>query len=368
MGQIEAKVTGCGDVLLPGEIHTSWSNLREAEACACQNLSMASETPTSSSPRVFISYASEPELDEWVLKLATRLEHNGVAVVLDQWDLGVGANLGSFMEQGLTSSDRVICVCSDTYVKKANAGLRGVGYEKKIMAAPMLVDSNLERIVPVLFNVTSEPLVPTFLSGVRYIDFRDQGKYEENYRELVHAIYGESITPRPKRGPNPFSLKNDVLTAIALSHDPTAFQNTDLEGTVSFRYTDNSGIYRLGTGLDEFDLSVSTAGPGSVHVVRDPSNIHAIALAQHAFIEGLRPLESYDWSSRVRTVRVGDTVLLANESGRIAAVEVHEVTTRDTSTDGVPIMVFRFEVLTTDGADLSDVTGLEQSLRTKNSH
>jgi len=60
---------------------------------------MARETPTSSSPRVFISYASEPELDEWVLKLATRLEHNGVAVVLDQWDLGVGANLGSFMEQ-----------------------------------------------------------------------------------------------------------------------------------------------------------------------------------------------------------------------------------------------------------------------------
>lgn len=53
--------------------------------------------------------------------LATRLEGNGVAVTLDQWDLKIGGDLPHFMESGLSDSDRVIVVCTDEYVRKANA-------------------------------------------------------------------------------------------------------------------------------------------------------------------------------------------------------------------------------------------------------
>ncbi|TON86748.1 hypothetical protein CGH50_21300, partial [Vibrio parahaemolyticus] len=38
-------------------------------------------------PKVFFSYSHDSEEHKaWVLALATRLEENGVAVTLDQWD------------------------------------------------------------------------------------------------------------------------------------------------------------------------------------------------------------------------------------------------------------------------------------------
>ena len=77
-------------------------------------------------PKVFVSYShdNQPHKD-WVLALATRLVANGVDVVLDQWDLTLGSDLARFMETGLTAAQRVLAVCSDPYVEKANARKRG---------------------------------------------------------------------------------------------------------------------------------------------------------------------------------------------------------------------------------------------------
>ena len=82
-------------------------------------------------PRVFVSYSHDTEIHKnWVLGLATRLVANGVDVILDQWDLTLGCDLPRFMETGLTAAERVLAVCTEPYVEKANAGLGGVGYEK----------------------------------------------------------------------------------------------------------------------------------------------------------------------------------------------------------------------------------------------
>ncbi|MGP4994810.1 toll/interleukin-1 receptor domain-containing protein [Glutamicibacter ardleyensis] len=306
---------------------------------------MSDSNSGSSGPRTFISYASEPGHDEWVVRLATRLEKNGVEVVFDQWDVSLGHDLAKFMEQGLTGSERVICICSDAYVVKANEGMRGVGYEKKIIAAPMLTDSGDTNVIPVLRNVSTEPPVPTFLSATRYVDFRDDELFEEKYKELVYDLYGKMIKPRPARGPNPFEAQSEVLTELAIRFDKTAFESTALEGTASFRYQDNDGVFTFGTAPDLFELHVSTSGPGSVHVYKDSSNIAAIGLAQNTAIENLSSPQSYDGSSRVRTARVGDTVVLTNNDGRCAAVQVLQVSTRDSAADGIPLMTFRFVVL-----------------------
>lgn len=306
---------------------------------------MSDSNSSASSPRTFISYASEPGHDEWVVRLATRLESNGVEVVLDQWDVGLGHDLAKFMEQGLTGSDRVICICSDAYINKANEGVRGVGYEKKIITAPMLTNSGDSNVIPVLRNVTVEPPVPTFLSATRYVDFRDEESFEEKYKELIYDLYGQMLKPRPPRGPNPFEAQSDVLTELAIRFDNTAFESAALEGTVSFRYVDNDGFYTFGTAPDLFKMHVSTAGPGSVHVYKDSSNIAAIGLAQNTPIENLKAPQTYDGSSRVRTARVGDTVVLTNDDGRCAAVQVLHVSTRDSAADGIPLMTFRYVVL-----------------------
>ena len=99
-------------------------------------------------PKVFISYSwdtenGDDEHKKWVRDLATKLRSHGVDVILDQFDLRLGDDLPFFMEQGLTISHLVICICSEKYTEKANAGKKGVGYEKRILANELLRDIQL---------------------------------------------------------------------------------------------------------------------------------------------------------------------------------------------------------------------------------
>lgn len=86
-------------------------------------------------PKVFVSYTYDsPEHEKWVEKLARNLcNPGGVEVIFDKWDARLGDNLPIFMEQVLSNAHLVLCICSDKYVQKANEGLGGAGYEKKIM-------------------------------------------------------------------------------------------------------------------------------------------------------------------------------------------------------------------------------------------
>ena len=96
-------------------------------------------------PKVFISYSHDSlEHKQWVLELATRLRNNGVESIIDQWELQAGDDLPLFMERNLSDCDRVIMVCTDRYVEKADAGSGGVGYEKMIVTSELSqkIDSN----------------------------------------------------------------------------------------------------------------------------------------------------------------------------------------------------------------------------------
>ena len=89
-------------------------------------------------PKVFISYSHDSAAHKrWVLDLGTKLRHNGVDAILDQWDLGLGGDLALFIEHGIRDSDRVLVICTDQYIRKANAGEGGVGYERLIVTAQL---------------------------------------------------------------------------------------------------------------------------------------------------------------------------------------------------------------------------------------
>lgn len=300
-------------------------------------------------PRVFVSYSSQPGHDDWVRRLSTRLMSNGVDVILDQWNVPLGADLPHFMEHGLTASDRVIAVCSDKYIAKANAGRHGVGYEKKIMTPDLLIDANSDHIVPVIRDSTAQPPVPTFLAGSKYVDFRDNARFEPAYQELVRDLYGLKIHPRPVLGTNPFAMNSEIAKAQALRFDPTCFMSEALSGTVTYPYEDNNGRFVIGSGCNAFTLCVCTAGPGTIHVLSDPADISTIGLVPHTTIADVRSPENYDSSSRTRTPRVGDSVVLVNTSGRAAAIEVLEVTTRETAADGVAKLTLQYVIPPTGG-------------------
>ena len=101
-----------------------------------------SEAPV---PVVLMSYSHDtPELKRWVGQLATRLIENRVDVILDQWETGPGDDLPKFMERAVARADRVLMVCTEAYVHKADDGKGGVGYEAMIVTGELV--NNLGRV------------------------------------------------------------------------------------------------------------------------------------------------------------------------------------------------------------------------------
>ncbi|MDB8710474.1 toll/interleukin-1 receptor domain-containing protein [Mediterraneibacter gnavus] len=140
-------------------------------------------------PKLVISYSHDNEEHKaWVKKLATDLrQHMGVDVMLDQWDLRIGGDLSLFMEQGLSESSLMMCVCFDIYIQKANAGIGGSGYEKMILTTDLIQDTNVDYIIPVM-RCNQNKKLPRFLGTKLYIDFSDDDMYLEKLEELTASV------------------------------------------------------------------------------------------------------------------------------------------------------------------------------------
>ena len=153
--------------------------------------------------RIFISYSHDSEVHKaWVQNLASFLDGTGFDVVLDQWHLRYGDDLPSFMEQAVRHTDRVLVICTDNYIQKANSGAGGVGYEKTIVTAQILADpKNRRKFVPIVRDVTGKEKMPTFFGGAYYLDL-SEGKDSEDLRlELVRQLSEVAPSKSPTQYP-----------------------------------------------------------------------------------------------------------------------------------------------------------------------
>ena len=295
-------------------------------------------------PKVFVSYSHDTQIHEdWVLTLATRLLSNGVDVILDQWDIALGGDLPRFMESGLTTADRVLAVCTEKYVQKANAGAGGVGYEKMILTAQLMKNLTEARIVPVIRDNTGGSILPIFLGSRLYIDFRDDSIYENKYAELLRDIHGQGIKPRPKIGNNPFTLSPSAITP-RLAFSPERYVSPALTGKIVFDYSNNDGRYVLGAGDMAFETRWSRGGNNSIHAYIGGSGIRSLALAIGAAqIPDITDASTYDTSSRARSSHVGEIVVWQNTAGYYLATKVEKLQSRG---HGFPAdeMQFSYEI------------------------
>ncbi len=157
-------------------------------------------------PKVFISYSHDsPEHKQWVSELGAKLRHNGVDTILDQWDLGLGDDRTLFMERGVKESDRVLVICTDSYVSKANAGIGGVGYERMIVTAQLVQDLGTNKFIPIIRQASEQEKMPTFLGARVYIDFTDENQFDETFDELLHELHRVPVIQKPPLGKNPFA-------------------------------------------------------------------------------------------------------------------------------------------------------------------
>lgn len=131
------------------------------------------------------------------------MRNNGIDSIIDQWELKPGDDLPHFMETHLSNADKIIMICSDKYVEKANSGTGGVGYEKMILTSNLLKNIDQNKIIPVIRQDATKT-VPTFLSTKLYIDFSLNLHYEFAYDELIRTIHNSPIYKKPPIGNNPF--------------------------------------------------------------------------------------------------------------------------------------------------------------------
>ena len=138
-------------------------------------------------PKVFISYSQDSTVHkQWVSELGAKLRRNGVDAILDQWELKLEQDLTQFVESGIRDADRVLVICTDSYVRKANAGEDGVGYEPMIVTRKFVEDLGTNKFIPIICPMFGEEKTPDFLEEQVYVDFTDDTQFDEKFDELLH--------------------------------------------------------------------------------------------------------------------------------------------------------------------------------------
>ncbi len=192
-------------------------------------------------PKAFISYSHDTQQHKkWVLELATRLRNNGIDAILDQFELQAGDDVPHFMETHLANSNKILMICTDRYVEKANKGEGGVGYEKMIITSNLLKHIDENKIIPIIRqNLTTE--VPTFLKSKLYINFSKDDDFEYSYDELVRTIHSSPLFVKPPIGNNPFKpiekekldgdieLLHRIIKGLVHFHDNVEFTPNSMD-------------------------------------------------------------------------------------------------------------------------------------------
>lgn len=300
-------------------------------------------------PKVFMSYSHDSEEHaEWVNDLSSKLLGNGVNILLDQWDLEVGKDLRFFMEKELDESEFVICVCSEQYVNKANEGSGGVGYEATIISSDFLKNTKIDHILPIIKNNPTDKKTPIFLSNKLYLDFDKDESFNDNYWKLLERIFNRKEQEKPLVGKNPFikglysriSDEVDLRTEI----EKNEYSSSNKEGVVEFDYSNNSGIFTIGEGSFLFQTKWSSASNTSIHAYNDL--VDKIGFLEDTYeFPKVDELDIFDYTSRSRTINIGEIIIFKNKYGNFLAIKILEVKAK---THGAKKDYLKFEYKTYD--------------------
>jgi hypothetical protein len=107
------------------------------------------------------------------------------------------------MEHSVRAADRVLVICTDQYVRKANEGRGGAGYERMVMTAELIRDQDTTKFIPVVRQASSDKPLPDFMGTRLFIDLRAND--EEEFGRLLRELLSEPLVPKPPIGRNPFS-------------------------------------------------------------------------------------------------------------------------------------------------------------------
>lgn len=163
-------------------------------------------------PKVFISYSHDSEEHKgWVRKLAEDLTANGVRIILDDWYLKIGDNLGAFMEQSIQNSDYTILICTPKFSYKINNRIGGASFEAELIIGNILLSADSQKkFIPVLREGLANDSIPMYLKSKLYADFSNNEKYEISLKSLIRRIFDAPEYFPPNLGNMPdFSIPHN---------------------------------------------------------------------------------------------------------------------------------------------------------------
>lgn len=151
---------------------------------------------------VFISYAQEDGVNEWVKKLAGKLRtDHGLYTILDQ-DQPYGLDLPTFMTEGIRLADKVIVIGTPLYKRKADAlDASGTQFENSIINTELFQGAK-NKFIPVLRKGSFKESF-TEIMGVKGGADYSNGYSDYDLAVLASNIWGEPINQAPPLGKKP---------------------------------------------------------------------------------------------------------------------------------------------------------------------
>ena len=244
--------------------------------------------------QVALSFAGEQR--DYVEEVARHLRSRSIDVFYDDFEkVGLWGRRGAekFHEAFAEKSAYVVMFISEAYVLKA-----WPNHERRSALSRMIEEKD-EYILPVRFDDTRVRGLPTdviYLSACEY-----------KPAQLATMIGN-------KLGVQPFAGKASQVPPPRMT-SPT--------GEVVFDYGSYNGRYVIGSGVLEFETKWSSGSDTRIRVYNDPPSINGVALACGCrSISQVESAASLDYTSRSRTLSLGQIVVLRNTGGFYAAIQV----------------------------------------------
>lgn len=246
---------------------------------------------------VALSFAGEQRV--YVERVADALQSRGIAVFYDDFEkvpLWGKDLVEEFHDVFANRADHVVMFISQEYVEKV-----WPSHERR-SSLSRDVQEESEYILPVRFDDTP---IPGLQTSIKYEQADDHTPAE------LAAMIAEKI------GVKPFMGKASNVPPPRM---------TSLASEAVFDYSNHNGRYVIGYGQLEFETRWSKASDTSIHVYNDPPSINGVALdRRYKSIAQVSNAKALDYTSRSRKPQLGEIVILRNENGFYAALQVLEI-------------------------------------------
>lgn len=288
---------------------------------------------------IFISYAWEKDepLDKKVKNfsqwLAIYLQSWGFRVHLDVLENRPGTKLDEFMKNGIDSSHFVICICTQTYLKKISDSATGVYNEieliKKQAKSPFII---------AIIDIESFTDLPDFFKGkyISQLKF-DTPFSQENKKglfELISTIRDElflniKVETKPDAQDRIESYYNSV-EKIKFFNDSANLMKfkPQSEGEITFQYLLNGGDFKLGISPMEFITHWTSAGSDTIYSYKKVNKMMRIHNFEN-FDRINKPADidfdkvvDINWAA---SLREGDGIVWINEKDYLAIGKIIQI-------------------------------------------